>query len=421
MREPEKGDWHRVGDISHGFSIYRDSEPVPIFHSTFTVLQRNEKSPEGRSVNKLPTVSCGCRGPAMADTAQHDAAWITGSVDTSVGQVPCVDTTLHWADRIGAWKARWAIGRMRFTIEPALYAVGDPTAESLVMVSANYKLSFDRLRSQLAEIDAWILVLDTRGINVWCAAGKGTFGTDELVARIEATGLHDVVSHRTLVVPQLGAPGVAAHEVKKQSGFRVLYGPVRAEDLPAYLDAGMTATDEMRRVRFPLGARLAVIPVELVMAAKYVLIVAACFLLAGGLGSDGYSWSHVIDAGFWSAALLLGATVLSVILTPALLPWLPGRAFSIKGVWVGLAVLLAVLGHGWYHGGPLGRAFEGPWNLAAWCLLIPASASFFAMNFTGATTYTSLSGVRKEMALAVPLQALGALTGTVCWLVGRFA
>ncbi len=395
-------------------------------------------------MNKLPIVPCGCcetpepkpgpkpepkpepkpdsccGGPVVANTARHDAAWITGSVDTPVGQIPRVSTTLQWSDRIGTWKARWAIGRMQFRIESGLYAVGNPTAESLVMVSANYKLSFDRLRSQLGGLDAWILVLDTRGINVWCAAGKGTFGTDELVARIEATGLRDVVTHRTLVVPQLGAPGVAAHEVKKQSGFRVLYGPVRAEDLPAYLDAGMTASDRMRRVRFPLAERLAVIPVEVVMAAKYVLIIAACFLLAGGLGPGGYSWSGVADVGLWSAALLLGATLLSVILTPALLPWLPGRALAIKGTWVGLAILLAVLGHAWYHGGPLGRMFEGSLNLAAWCLLIPASASFFAMNFTGATTYTSLSGVRKEMALAVPLQACAALAGTVCWLAGRF-
>jgi CO dehydrogenase/acetyl-CoA synthase gamma subunit (corrinoid Fe-S protein) len=70
-------------------------------------------------------------------------------------------------------------------------------------------------------------VLDTQGINVWCAAGKGTFGTDELVHRIEATQLHDVVRHRVLILPQLGAPGVAAHDVKKRSGFTIEYGPVR--------------------------------------------------------------------------------------------------------------------------------------------------------------------------------------------------
>ena len=118
---------------------------------------------------------------------------------------------------------------------PGLYALGSPTPESPVFVSANYTLSFDALRSALAGVDGYILVLDTHGINVWCAAGKGTFGTDELVNRIQVTGLKDIVNHRTLILPQLAAPGVAAHQVRKRSGFKVEYGPVRAEDLPEYL------------------------------------------------------------------------------------------------------------------------------------------------------------------------------------------
>ncbi len=73
------------------------------------------------------------------------------------------------------------------------------------------------------------------GVNVWCAAGEGTFGTDELVRRIEACQLNEVVSQRQLILPQLGAPGIAAHEVRKRSGFKVEYGPVRAADLPEYL------------------------------------------------------------------------------------------------------------------------------------------------------------------------------------------
>jgi CO dehydrogenase/acetyl-CoA synthase gamma subunit (corrinoid Fe-S protein) len=107
---------------------------------------------------------------------------------------------------------------MRYTVEPGIYAIGEPTAESPVFVSANYRLSFNRLRSGLAGRDGWILVLDTKGINVWCAAGKGTFGTEELVNRIETVGLGGIVAHRKLIVPQLGAPGISAHEVKQQSG-----------------------------------------------------------------------------------------------------------------------------------------------------------------------------------------------------------
>jgi acetyl-CoA decarbonylase/synthase complex subunit gamma len=102
-------------------------------------------------------------------------------------------------------KSRVGAFRMHYTVPPGLYAVGEPTPESDVFVTANYKLSFDILRRELKEMDAWVLVLDTKSINVWCAAGKGTFGTNELVQRISAAKLDKVVSHRRLILPQLGA------------------------------------------------------------------------------------------------------------------------------------------------------------------------------------------------------------------------
>ena len=61
-------------------------------------------------------------------------------------------------------------------------------------------------------------------------------------------------SHRRLILPQLGAPGVAAHSVKEQSGFRVIYGPIKATDLPAFLEAGRKATPAMRRKAFPMAS-----------------------------------------------------------------------------------------------------------------------------------------------------------------------
>ncbi|RMF42006.1 MAG: acetyl-CoA synthase subunit gamma, partial [Deltaproteobacteria bacterium] len=151
--------------------------------------------------------------------------FVAGWLDTPVGVVPQVATHLRWQDHGGAILMRWGIGRFRYAIAPGLYAVGNPNPESEVLVTANYKLSFDHLRRHLAGRDLWILVLDTKGINVWCAAGKGTFGTDELVRRIRASRLEELVSHRRLILPQLGAPGVAAHKVKEQTGFRVSYGP----------------------------------------------------------------------------------------------------------------------------------------------------------------------------------------------------
>lgn len=337
-------------------------------------------------------------------------------MSTPIGDVPVVSTRLKMADRFGTWKARWGIGRMQYRVAPGLYAVGSPAPDSPVLVSANYKLSFDRLRSCLNGLDAWIMVVDTNGVNVWCSAGKGTFCADEVVRRIEEVRLPEVVSSRKLILPQLSAAGVAAHEVGKRSGFHAAFGPVRAEDVRAFLAAGMQATPEMREVRFPMGERLAVIPVELVQAASKVLLVAACFFLVAGLGRDGYSASRAMDAGLFSAVLFLLVCLASLALAPLLLPWLPGRAFAIKGAWLGMGLLVALAGYKW----PLPGTFENWFTFGAWCLILPAVASFAAINFTGCTTFTSVSGARREVRVAVPIQAALAGLGIVLWLVGRF-
>jgi len=330
--------------------------------------------------------------------------------------VPAIRTNLNWADRWGAWKARWAIRRMNYRVPPGLYAVGAPTPDSPVLVSANYKLSFDCLRSELDRLDAWILVLDTKGVNVWCSAGKGTFGTDELVRRIEQFALRETTSHHTVIVPQLAAPGVAAHEVRKRTGVRVVYGPVRAEDIADFLAAGMKATPEMRRVHFPFRERLALIPVELVTMAKWPLIAAALLLLLSGVGRDGYSWQRVFELGFPTAIMVLLASFGSLALGPALLPWLPGRAFSVKGLWVGLAFLIVFLSSAWFS-----AAVRQNWaTTLGWALLLPSVASVLVMAFTGASTYTSLSGVQRETKIAMPIQLSAAALGLVAWLAGRF-
>ena len=192
-------------------------------------------------------------------------SFVAGWLDTPVGAVPQVRSRLDKSDMLGRWQMRWGLGRDRYRIAPGLYAVGNPDADSEVLVTANYKMSFDELRSRLGGHDLWILVLETYGINVWCAAGKGTFGTAEVIRRVQAVGLDRLVSHRRLILPQLGAPGVAAHEVKRGCGFGVTYGPVRAADVPAYLAAGRKAAPEMRRVTFPTLERLVLTPVELAM------------------------------------------------------------------------------------------------------------------------------------------------------------
>jgi len=340
--------------------------------------------------------------------------WIVGEVDTPAGSVQQVATHLNLDDRLGTVKVRLGLRRMRYAVEPGVYAVGSPTTESPVFVSANYKLSFDHLRRELEGIDSWIMVIDTKGINVWCAAGKGTFGTEEIIRRIEITQLSKIVGHRQIIVPQLGAPGVAAHEVRRRSSFRVIYGPVRARDIPEFLDAGMKPSPEMRRVLFNIGDRLVVVPLELIQWGRYAFFIAVGLFLLAGLNRHGYTFPGL--EGGREVLLLFLALIVTGTLVPAFLPWLPGRALSWKGMVVGLllAIVLVIVGV------IPSTQTAGRLETAAWMLLMPGIGAFMAMNYTGTTTYTSLSGVKKEMRFAVPSQIVSATLGFSLWMTARF-
>jgi hypothetical protein len=321
-------------------------------------------------------------------------------------------TTLTTTDRLGHWRMRWGLGRRHYRVAPGLYAVGAPAADSPVLVTANYKMTVDLLRRELTGRDAWLLVLDTKGINVWCAAGKGTFGTGEVIRQVTSSRLAAIVSHRTLVLPQLGAPGVAAHEVLKGCGFRVIYGPVRAADLPVFLAGGMQATPAMRRVTFTARERFVLTPVEIVSLWKTVLWSALFLLLLGGIGPQIFSIDMAISRGGAAIAAGLAGVATGAVLVPVLLPWLPGRMFAGKGILTGLAVAaggVLLFGPG-----------LGPFNRAALLLALPATAAWCAMNFTGATTFTSPSGVEKEMRCTLPVQAAALLAGGICWIAGAF-
>ena len=339
----------------------------------------------------MTTRSSSCSCTPATDPAPCSCA----SPGQSSGEIHGTDSTITPANRLDHFLARWGVNRSGHIVRPGLYRLGNPGPDSPVFVSANYTLSFDALRSALAGVDSYILVLDTRGINVWCAAGKGTFGTDELVRQIRETNLAGMVSHRRVIVPQLGAPGVSWPDVLRRTGFTVEYGPVRARDLPEYL-VTHTATPAMRRVEFPLWDRAVLAPVELVHVLLPALVAAlALWFLAGP-----------------PAALAVAAAVLAgTVLFPILLPYIPTHDFSTKGFLLGgVAALPFVILYG-----------TDP-RLAGWLavvcaiiplLIIPAVTAYLALNFTGSTPFTSRTGVKKEIFRYVPVMALMAGTGVL--------
>jgi hypothetical protein len=336
--------------------------------------------------------------------------FITGNVMSSGISVPRVTSELNVRDYFGAIMVRWGINRDNYKVTPGLYAIGSPDSLSDVFITANYKLSFDTLRKNLQGINGWILVLDTKGINVWCAAGKGTFGTKELITKIKSISLDKIVSHKRIILPQLGAVGVAAHKIKEETGFNVHYGPVRASDIKKFISDGYRADREMRKVTFNFIDRLKLIPNDF-MYGKFYLLGAFALVFLISFISRGHVVNNMDESGLGAILNVFIAYSSGIIITPLFLPYLPGRQFSLKGFIAGLIVAFIL-----FH---FSRTGNNIYEKIAWFTIIPVISSFMAMNFTGSSTFTSLSGVKKEMKVAVPLQIIFSVVGIILLIISK--
>jgi len=354
--------------------------------------------PKKEEVTKSKSEAC-CAPPAKEE---NDSCC---SGDQSEGSssseiIERVDGDWSLNDYWGSFKCRVSGFRNSYLVKPGLYAIGEPDGDSDVMVSANYKLSFNHLRRAIKGMDAWILVLDTKGINVWCAAGKGTFGTTELIKRVNEVNLKSRLNHRRLIVPQLGAVGVAAHEVKKGIGFKVHYGPVFARDIEAYIKEGYKADKVMRKITFGWFDRLVLAPMEMRPAMKYFFIYAGVILILFGLGPKGIDFSNAISSGLPFVFTGLASLLAGSLITPVMLPYIPFKAFAIKGWLAGMAAVIICIN--------LMNDIALPLIIFS-LISFPLVSSYLALQFTGSSTYTNMSGVNKELKIALPIYKWGGI------------
>lgn len=275
-------------------------------------------------------------------------------------------------------------------VRPGLYAVGHPTPESPVLVTGNFDLTVRRLvRAIDGQVDVWVLVADSAGINVWCAAGGGFFTAEKVIAAVKSSRLSEVVRHHTLILPQLCANGVDGWRVRKETGWGVHWGPIRAEDIPAYLIARRKKTEAMRWVRFPLKDRLEMVTVTL---GFYGLLILPPVLLF---------WRDL----FWPiAASLVGLSYFYAIVHP----WLPGRDGLLKGIPLTFIALAGLLVYSTlWNPLPVPRLFN-------WAVGLTALSVFTAAELQGMSPW-----MRGEQANWSWEAIIGVVLGMIYWLVPR--
>lgn len=220
------------------------------------------------------------------------------------------------------------------SVEPGLRVFGHPDERSPIFVTANFDLTVKRLTRYLKNLDCYLLVAPTGGINVWCAAAGGNFTAHSIISVVKTSGISDKVAKRTLILPQLSAPGVDIELVRKETGWNCKFGPVYAVDIPEYVVSGFKKTDEMRHVRWTLIDRLDVglgVSTPILLG---ILIIVAIFLRA---------WLVEFMALGWGLVLLMYSSY----------PVIPGKAGWHKVLFCEALIGIGLLGYVFWGDGQM--------------------------------------------------------------------
>ncbi len=163
-----------------------------------------------------------------------------------------------------------------------LVRVGHPDRHAPVLVTGNYRLTVERVKRALRGLDAYLLVANSRGINVWCASAGGHFTHHDVIAALKTSGIEDAVEHRRVILPQLAAAGVEGRLVQQKSGWQVVWGPVYAKDIPRFLELQGEKPADMRQVVFPWKERVEM-AVMWAFPLSLLAALAAAFFWRGGI------------------------------------------------------------------------------------------------------------------------------------------
>jgi hypothetical protein len=275
-------------------------------------------------------------------------------------------------------------------IDPGLYKSGNPDENSPIIVTANYEFTFIKVMRDLKGLDAWVLCVDSNGINVWCAARGNDFGNNQLIEAVEATALNSITKRKSLFLPQLSAGGVAAPDLYKQSPkfpFKIVYGPVWSKDLPEFIkNRPPRKPEKMKLAKFTLKHRFRgfITHTTFLLRKIFALPLIAVFFVSLVLNLFG-----LFDKLWWSGEILMWILISNGLITFLFPISKFTHRFIYKGIFFGVlnAIALGVLTY-FLHGS---------------ILYILLSTSFFfwvsffsTMSLSGYTMATSPREIQEE-------------------------
>jgi acetyl-CoA decarbonylase/synthase complex subunit gamma len=125
--------------------------------------------------------------------------------------------------------------RKPVSVEAGIRIFGHPDKNSPVLITTNYALTFFTVESDLktANLDCYLIVVDTGGLSVESAVAGRYFSVDSIVTALKDMQVENLVTHKTLIIPGLAAR--LSGESEEATGWRILVGPKDSSGLPQYL------------------------------------------------------------------------------------------------------------------------------------------------------------------------------------------
>lgn len=235
-----------------------------------------------------------------------------------------------------------------FPTRTGLRAIGNPGPDAPVLVTCNFDLTVRRVLTALQGLDCYLLVAPSKGINVWCSASGGMFNAHSVISVVKTSRIAHLVDHRNLILPQLSATGIDVARVERETGWRCEFGPAYAVDIPAYLAGGLSKTEGMRMVAFPLRDRLE-------MAVMWAGLLSAVAAIPIAI----FDWRMLPG----TLAMIWGFSLFLFALFDQVSRYVPGPVGLVKTLILGLVGAVGVVAYGLAIGDWTTSSIVG-WSLA---------------------------------------------------------
>lgn len=168
---------------------------------------------------------------------------IMGAIMESIGTSLIVLHTGQLKDEIWALLALMTLRQSVYSdpriypaVDAGLYEIGEPGDMAPIFVTSNYRMTKIPVEQDLqgANLDCFLLVVDTEGIGIESAVAGGQFSAGGIAEAVNEFKPFEKVKHRILVIPGMAARLSGALE--DEANAFVVVGPRDSSGIPKFME-----------------------------------------------------------------------------------------------------------------------------------------------------------------------------------------